>query len=97
MDTIDVRMYHGLHFRTADVQGAALGKNVAEWQYQNVFLPLSNIPAPPPTGSGGNLPGLPNTGAGGGSQHLPVGLLVLVASAVLLVGGRLLRRDRHHA
>lgn len=97
IDTIDVRVYHGLHFRDADIQGAALGKNVVEWQYQNVFLPLSLIPSPPPTGNGGNLPGLPNTGAGGGGDHLPVGLLVLVASGVLLVGGRFLRRGTRRA
>ena len=31
IDTVNVRVYHGLHFRTADVQGEVLGKNVAEW------------------------------------------------------------------
>ena len=28
-DTIDARIYLGIHFRTADVDGAILGKNVA--------------------------------------------------------------------
>ena len=39
-DTIDVRVYHGLHFRTADVQGEVLGKNVAEWLAAHYFQPV---------------------------------------------------------
>lgn len=30
-DTIDSRMYLGIHFRTPDVQGAVIGKKVAAW------------------------------------------------------------------
>lgn len=30
-DTIDARIYLGIHFRTPDVQGAILGKHVAHW------------------------------------------------------------------
>jgi hypothetical protein len=30
-DTIDVRIFHGLHFRTPDEQGAHLGKRVGKW------------------------------------------------------------------
>lgn len=30
-DTIDARVYQGLHFRNADVQGAQIGKDVARW------------------------------------------------------------------
>jgi hypothetical protein len=30
-DTIDARIYLGIHFRTPDVQGARLGKDVARW------------------------------------------------------------------
>ena len=30
-DTIDARVYQGIHFRTADEQGAELGRNVAEY------------------------------------------------------------------
>lgn len=30
-DTIDARIYLGIHFRAADVQGAKLGENVARW------------------------------------------------------------------
>ncbi len=30
-DTIDARIYLGIHFRAPDVQGAILGKRVADW------------------------------------------------------------------
>ncbi len=30
-DTIDARVYQGIHFRAADVQGARIGKQVARW------------------------------------------------------------------
>lgn len=36
-DTIDVRVYHGVHFRAADVQGAELGRDVARWVDQHYF------------------------------------------------------------
>lgn len=36
-DTIDARIYLGLHFRTPDVQGAVLGKQVAHWVDQHAF------------------------------------------------------------
>jgi hypothetical protein len=36
-DIIDVRVYHGLHFRTADVQGAGLGKDIARWVADHHF------------------------------------------------------------
>jgi hypothetical protein len=39
-DTIDVRVYHGVHFQAADVQGAGLGKDVAHWVNTNYFRPL---------------------------------------------------------
>ena len=38
-DTIDARVYQGIHFRTADVQGAALGKDVAHWLDKHYFQP----------------------------------------------------------
>jgi len=38
-DTIDSRMYLGIHFRTPDVQGANLGKNVANWVASHYFKP----------------------------------------------------------
>ena len=68
-EAIDVRIYHGVHFRTADVQGAQLGQNVAEW-----IAARSSSRRPPRLG-------LPNTGAGGGGGHLPVGWLMLALTA----------------
>ncbi len=38
-DTIDARVYQGLHFRSADVQGAGIGRNVARWIEQHYFQP----------------------------------------------------------
>jgi hypothetical protein len=39
-DTIDARVYHGLHFRNADVQGAEIGKDVAHWLDKHYFQPV---------------------------------------------------------
>jgi hypothetical protein len=39
-DTIDARVYQGLHFRTADVQGAKIGKDVARWLDKHYFQPV---------------------------------------------------------
>ena len=39
-DTIDARVYLGIHFRTADVQAAVLGKNVAAWADKRFFQPV---------------------------------------------------------
>jgi hypothetical protein len=39
-DTIDARVYLGIHFRTADVQGAVLGKKVAAWVSKHYFQPV---------------------------------------------------------
>ncbi|HET9346156.1 MAG TPA: vanadium-dependent haloperoxidase [Candidatus Limnocylindrales bacterium] len=39
-DTIDVRVYQGLHFRFADIQGAWLGKKVAQWIDRHAFQPI---------------------------------------------------------
>jgi Vanadium chloroperoxidase N-terminal domain len=36
-DTINVRVYQGLHFRAADAQGAGIGKRVAHWLDKNFF------------------------------------------------------------
>jgi hypothetical protein len=36
-DTIEARIYLGIHFRTPDVQGAILGKNVANWVGSHFF------------------------------------------------------------
>lgn len=37
VDTIDARMYLGIHFRAPDVQGARLGKDVARWVDKHYF------------------------------------------------------------
>jgi hypothetical protein len=36
-DTIDARIYLGFHFRNPDVQGAGLGRNVANWVASHYF------------------------------------------------------------
>jgi hypothetical protein len=36
-DTIDARIYEGIHFRTADVHGVVLGKKVAHWLDKHYF------------------------------------------------------------
>ena len=51
-ETIDARVFQGLHFRTADEQGAEIGTNVAEWVATNYFQPASaasTASAPPTT------------------------------------------------
>lgn len=40
-DTMDARVYQGIHFRTADVQGAGIGKNVARWLSRHFLRPVS--------------------------------------------------------
>ncbi|HSJ32630.1 MAG TPA: vanadium-dependent haloperoxidase, partial [Longimicrobiales bacterium] len=39
-DTIDARVYQGIHFRAADVQGAEIGKDVAHWLGKHYFQPV---------------------------------------------------------
>jgi hypothetical protein len=39
-DTIDARIYLGIHFRTPDVQGAWIGKKVAQWVAKHYFAPM---------------------------------------------------------
>jgi hypothetical protein len=39
-DTIDARIYLGFHFRNPDVQGAWLGKKVAQWSARHYFQPI---------------------------------------------------------
>src|SRR5262245_4828191 len=41
-EVIDARVWGGIHFRTADVQGAVLGKNVARWERQNYFQSIDD-------------------------------------------------------
>jgi hypothetical protein len=39
-DTVDARVWQGLHFRSADVQGARIGRQVAEWVDGTAFGPV---------------------------------------------------------
>src|SRR5918994_2575587 len=39
-EIIDARVWGGIHFRTADVQGAVLGKKVAHWLRTHYFQPV---------------------------------------------------------
>ncbi len=40
-DTIDARVYQGIHFRAADVQAAGIGKDVAHWLDKHYFQPVN--------------------------------------------------------
>ena len=40
-DTIDARVYQGIHFRAADEQAAGIGKDVAHWLDKQFFQPAS--------------------------------------------------------
>jgi hypothetical protein len=40
-EVIDARVWGGIHFRTADTQGAVLGKKVAHWEKKNYFQPIN--------------------------------------------------------
>lgn len=39
-EIIDARVWGGIHFRTADVQGAVIGKKVAHWLRMHAFQPV---------------------------------------------------------
>jgi hypothetical protein len=41
-DTIDARIYQGIHFRTADENGVQLGRGVARWVDQHALQPTAN-------------------------------------------------------
>jgi hypothetical protein len=40
-EIIDARVWGGIHFRTADVQGAGLGKKVARYEDAHYFAPTA--------------------------------------------------------
>jgi hypothetical protein len=40
-EVIDSRVWGGIHFRSADVQGAQLGEEIARWEASNYFKPTS--------------------------------------------------------
>ena len=39
-EIVDARVWGGIHFRTADVQGATIGKKVGFWLQKHYFIPL---------------------------------------------------------
>jgi hypothetical protein len=39
-EVIDARVWGGIHFRTADVQGSVIGKKVAHWARKHYFQPV---------------------------------------------------------
>jgi hypothetical protein len=39
-EIIDARVWGGIHFRTADVQGAVMGKKIAHILEKNYFQPM---------------------------------------------------------
>ncbi len=39
-EIIDARIWGGIHFRTADVQGAVLGKKVVHYMERHYFQPV---------------------------------------------------------
>jgi hypothetical protein len=39
-EVIDSRVWGGIHFRTADTQGAVIGKKVADWERKHYFQPV---------------------------------------------------------
>ena len=39
-EVIDARVWGGIHFRTADTQGAVIGKKVAKWERKHYFQPV---------------------------------------------------------
>ena len=39
-DTIDARIYQGLHFRAGDVGSAKIGRDVAHWLATHFFQPV---------------------------------------------------------
>jgi hypothetical protein len=38
-DTVEVRIYHGVHFRFADEEGRSQGRAVAQWVFDHVLRP----------------------------------------------------------
>ena len=41
LDVVEVRIYQGIHFRTADLDGRRCGRSVARYVFANALLPLS--------------------------------------------------------
>jgi hypothetical protein len=45
-DMVDVRIYHGLHFRSGDEAGRKVGRQAAKWVFHNALRPLHGHCAP---------------------------------------------------
>ena len=41
LDVVDVRIYQGIHFRSADLDGRRLGRTVAKFIFENALQPLA--------------------------------------------------------
>ena len=41
-DVVDVRIYQGIHFRTADEVGRRQGRLVAEWVFEHFLRPVDD-------------------------------------------------------
>ena len=39
-EIVDARVWSGIHFRNSDVQGARIGKKVANWRQHHYFKPV---------------------------------------------------------
>lgn len=39
-DLVEVRIYQGIHFRTAELEGRKLGRKVARWAFTHYLRPL---------------------------------------------------------
>jgi hypothetical protein len=42
-DVVDARVWLGIHFRSADVRGAQMGQQVADWALDHYFRPASSL------------------------------------------------------
>jgi hypothetical protein len=42
-DTVEVRIYHGVHFRFADEEGRSQGRAVAQWVFDHVLRPTGAV------------------------------------------------------
>ena len=40
-EIVDARVWSGIHFRTADIQGARIGREVAKWRDKHYFRPVA--------------------------------------------------------
>jgi hypothetical protein len=39
-EVVEARIYQGIHFRFADTDGRKLGRQVADWVFENALRPL---------------------------------------------------------